>query len=67
MGFATVVAFDSGMKAGFALGRAVSSSAGVEVGWVLLGADVAMLCACTLGRMVAKGKAFGALSVRAEG
>ena len=33
---------------------------------MLLGADVAVLVACALGGVMAEGKAFGALGVRAE-
>ena len=66
VGFVAVIAFDGSVETSFALGRAICSAAGVKVCWMLLRADVAVLVASALGGVVAEGKAFGALGVRAE-
>ena len=66
MGFAAIVASNGGVETCFALSKAICSTAGVEMCWVFQGTNVAVLGACTLGGVMAEGKAFVALGVRAE-
>jgi len=67
VGVMTVIASDGGVKTSFALGRAICPAAGVEIGWMFLRTDAAVLGAGALGGVVSKSQAFGALGVRAEG
>ena len=50
-----VAAFDCGVKAWLALGRAGRSSAGMEVGWVVPSTDSTVGIVFAFGGIVAKG------------
>ena len=65
-----VFAIDAGngsMKTCFALGRAICAATGVEMCWMVLRANDAVLGACALGGVGSKGNTFSALCDRFKG